>query len=78
MHGIGALWEKRRGVLVEIVDILVGVGPDDGFWCLSGHGGEEISRNLMLFIAIHSSTMHFKNAPQQRSNVGQRWEYCFG
>jgi hypothetical protein len=39
----GAWWEKRRGMLtVEIVDILVGVGRDDGFWCLSGHGEEEL------------------------------------
>lgn len=51
MHEFGALWEKRRGVLtVEIVDILVGVGRDDGFWSLSGHGEEEISRSLVLFM----------------------------
>ena len=52
MRGFGALWEERRGVLtVEIVDILVGVGRDDRFWCLSGHGEEEISRDLVLFMS---------------------------
>jgi hypothetical protein len=43
VRGFGAWWEKKRRVLtVEIVDILVGVGRDDGFWCLSGHGEEEL------------------------------------
>ena len=52
MRWFGVLWEERREVLtVEIVDILVGVGRDDGFWCLSGHGEEEISRNLVLFMS---------------------------
>ena len=58
MHEFAALWEKRRGVLtVETVDILVGVRREDRFWCLSGHGGEGISRNLV----------HFKNGTQQQS-----------
>ena len=75
MYEFGALPEKRRGVLVEIVDILVGVGPDDGFWCLGGHGGEEISRNSVLFMSVVAI---LGSIVQQRSNVGQRWEYCFG
>ena len=63
MHEFGALSEKRRGVLVEIVDILVRIGPDDGVWCLSGRGGEEISRNLVLFKLLQFP--HFKNGSQQ-------------
>ena len=52
MRGFGDWWEERRRTLtVEIVDILVGVGRDDGFWWLSGHGEEEISRNLVLFMS---------------------------
>ena len=52
VRGFGA-WreEEKRMLTVEIVDILVGVGRDDGFWCLSGHGEVEISRNLVLFIS---------------------------
>ena len=57
MHGIGALWEKRRPVLVEIVAILVGVGRDGGFLCLSGHGEEEISRSLVLFMLAIAITV---------------------
>ena len=50
MRGFGAWREEEKKILtVEIVDILVGVGRDDGFWCLSGHGEEEIS-SLVLFM----------------------------
>ena len=52
MRAFGAWKEEDKRILtVEIVDILVGVGRDDGFWCLSGHGEEEISRNLVLFMS---------------------------
>ena len=52
MGGFGAWREEEKRILtVKIVDILVGVGRDDGFWCLSGHGEEEISRNLVLFMS---------------------------
>ena len=49
VHEFGPLWEKRRGVLtVEIVDILVGVGRDDGFWCLSGQGEQMAKSRIQI------------------------------
>ena len=44
MRGVWCLvGEEEEGMLtVEIVEIFVGVGCDDGFWCLSRHGEEEL------------------------------------
>ena len=51
MRGFGAWREEEKRILtVEIVDILIWVGRDDGFRWLSGHGEEEIS-SLVLFMS---------------------------
>jgi len=41
---VGAWLSRIRGVgsCVKIVEILIGVGRDDGLACLSGHNGEEL------------------------------------